>query len=362
MQQESVKKIVLIVDCLSQGGAEKSAAILSQNFTDKGHKVTIISLRNDITYNFSGALINLGLNEYKFKPLKQLQKLFRLRKVIKQLNSDYVIDFRFRGRYFMELLLHLFVWQSKKMIFTVQSFNVDWHIPQGPFIKQFYEKSKIVAVSKEIKNKLEHTYKFNDVTYIPNTINIEEINNLILNSKVPHDDYIIAVGRLTNDIKQFDKLIKVYASSTLISKNIKLYILGEGKDRIVLQNLINELNINHMVKLLGYKTNPYPYIGHAKFKVLCSKTEGLPMVILEALCLNTPVVSFNCKSGPSEMIVHGENGLLIENQDFKALKKAIEALINNFNELESLKKQKGVLPPIYLAENNYKLWEQILKR
>ena len=67
--------------------------------------------------------------------------------------------------------------------------------------------------------------------------------------------------------------------------------------------------------------NPYDYIKQCKFLVLCSKFEGMPLVILETLTLGKPVISFNCKSGPSELITDKENGLLVKDQDFYELEK-----------------------------------------
>ena len=64
----------------------------------------------------------------------------------------------------------------------------------------------------------------------------------------------------------------------------------------------------------------------AKIVVMSSSVEGFPMVLLEALNAGTPVVSFNCPSGPSELIIDGENGLLVENQNFEALITAMDKM------------------------------------
>ena len=168
------------------------------------------------------------------------------------------------------------------------------------------------------------------------------------------------MGRLRNDVKQFDQLIKVYNETRLIKKNIKLFILGEGSDRPKLEKLINDLNIQDHVKLFGFVENPYPYLKGAKFKVLCSKVEGLPMVILEALSLHVPVVSFDCNSGPSEMISHNKNGILVPDQDFEALKTSMDYLIDNKSILNSFRNYTDDNLEIYSEDNHLKKWESLL--
>lgn len=362
MTQNSRKKICILVDCLSKGGAEKAAGILSKLLHSSAkYQVTIISLRDDISYPYAGTLINLGKKEFKFKPLKQIQKFLRLRKYIKEINADYIIDFRTRRRILMEGLLHRFIWQPEKMIYTIHSSNINWHIPQGNFFVPYYKKGKIVAVSKSIKKILEDSYGYNNVSYIPNTVNSEFIKK---QASIPFeikDKYILAVGGLRNDIKQFDKLIETYAKTNLLENDIKLYVLGDGPDRIRLENLIEKLNLKDHVKLHGFKNNPYPYLKHSLFLVLCSKVEGLPMVILEALTLNTPVVSFDLKSGPSELIAHNKNGILVSNQDFKSLKTTIEYLVNNKEVLTRFKENTNKDLQVYSQENHLKNWCNLLK-
>ena len=327
MTQNSKPKICILVDSLSTGGAEKAASILSILLSNDGYLVSVISLRDYITYTYKGTLFNLGKKESSFKALKQIQKTIRLRQAIRQIDPHFIIDYRMRNRFLMEYILYQYIFRfyTNRIIYRINSFNIDWHIPKGRYFKNKYKKEKLVAVSLDIKKELENKYNFNNVTYIPNTFSLT--NNRQQNNHTASKNYILAIGSLRNKTKQFDKLIATYAKSILKNKGYKLYILGDGYDKTILQTQINNLELQQDVVLLGYKKQIFNYIKQARYVVLCSKVEGFPNVLLEALSLNTPVVSFNCKSGPSEMVVDKQNGLLVKDQDFKALKTAMETLI-----------------------------------
>lgn len=329
MQQNSKKKICIIVDCLSGGGAEKQAANLSISLNAKGFDVSIITLRNEVSYTFKGTLYNLGINESKWKLQKQIRKFFQFKKTYQQINADVYIDFRTRSRFLMEFLFHAFVFEAKKLILTVHNYHIHWHLPKGRIFYRFYNKAKAVtAVAKQIEERLLDTYPFQNVQYLPNFVTkIKEIHAPINTSEI--GDYIIAVGRLRNDIKQFDKLITTYKESKLHEKGVKLLIFGDGEDREKLAKLIVSENLSDAVKLMGFTDQLSTYVKNAKYMVLSSRVEGFPMVILEALQLQTPVISFDCTSGPREIIIDKYNGLLVENQNFDDLKDAMILLIEN---------------------------------
>lgn len=328
MQQNSKKKICLIVECLSGGGAEKQAANFSKSLHKYGFEVSIISIKDQISYDFAGTLYNLGKGESSIKIIKQIQKFFAFKKAYKQCNADMYIDFRSRSRFVMEWLLHKFIFQAEKMIMMVHSYHIEWHIPKGKLFREIYNKTHaVVAVSEEIQWKLGELYDFENLLCIPNYITAVESPQSEPN--VAKKDYIIAVGRLQNDIKQFDRLIETYHASKLAKQQIKLYICGDGDDRASLEQLISTLQLQVDVQLLGFVENVTEYIRNAKYLVLSSRVEGFPMVLLEALQQKTPVISFDCKSGPSEIIQHKINGLLVEDQNFAALKDAMLLLIEN---------------------------------
>ena len=354
------KHICIIVDCLCGGGAEKVATSFSFLLEDYNYKVSIISLRDDITYSYAGKLYNLGVNEPSVKWLKQFKKILLFKKYYKTIDADFYVDFRMRNRILMELILHLFVFNIKKMIMIVQHYNIAYHIPKGRIFKKEYNKIKaIIGVSKDVEKSLKEYYPFKNVKYIPNFVNTP-LSQVSCNSllDIP-SNAVLAIGRLNNSVKQFDKLILSYKKTESCKNGIPLIILGEGPDKSKLEALIETNNLQNTVKLLGFVSNPYDYLKHCKFLVLCSKFEGMPLVILESLALGTPVISFNCKSGPSELIQHNKNGLLVKNQDFIELESSIDLLQTSKNLHNALKANASNSIEKFTGEEVIKSWEII---
>lgn len=133
---------------------------------------------------------------------------------------------------------------------------------------------------------------------------------------------IIGVGRLVPE-KDFSTLIQAFFLVRQV-KPVRLIILGEGTERSHLEALIQELNLEKDVELLGYKNNPFAYISRASVFVLSSKREGFPSVLGEAMALGVPVISTNVLSGgPAELLQDGKYGQLVEVGDVKGLANAI---------------------------------------
>jgi len=324
--QNFKKKISIITDSLSIGGAERAAAKLSVELHNLGYDVSVICLRDEITYPYKGELYNLGLNTFRVKIFKQFSKLIKFKFAYHKANADYYIDFRIRSRFWMELLLNLFVFDVSKMIFSIRVYKIHLHIPKFKwFYKEYNKAHSIVGPSKGIISKMESTFPFQNLHYIPNLHPPIEQFKINTKSNV-NTPYVIAVGRLDNETKQFDKLIEAYSKSNLIEDKIPLVIIGEGKDRKCLEEKIKRLNMEGLIRLEGFKKDVYSYMKFADFLVMSSYVEGFPNTLLEALVVGTPVVSFDCPSGPSELIIDGENGILVENQNFDALINAMDKM------------------------------------
>jgi glycosyltransferase involved in cell wall biosynthesis len=204
-------------------------------------------------------------------------------------------------------------------------------------IKFAYNKAdKIVAVSKGIKKVLEEKFYIasDNITVIYNPIPLEEIK-VKMSAPVEckffsegNNSIIIGVGRLERQ-KRFDILLKAFELTIKEVNSARLIILGQGNLEKELKKLAVNLKIDSQVYFGGFQANSYAWLSKAALFVLSSDYEGFPMSILEAMACGIPVISSDCLTGPNEIIVNGENGILVPPDDVGALAKKMLILMKD---------------------------------
>lgn len=323
-KQEKKSKIALVGYRLAGGGLERVLSTVSTLLHDADCEIHVIILEDEIEFPHSGTLLNLG-------KYSKFTKYFKLRNYLKTNDVEFVIDFRHRINPWMELTFLHYIYAGFKTIYTVHTSILNHHFTDIKWItKQIFTKAyKIVSVSTEMNGKIKREYHFQNGVVIPNCISENFVESDILVEKLPYK-YCIAAGRLVK-MKQFDKLIETYCKSDLSSQGLHLVIVGDGEEKIALKNQIQSSGMTEFIHLLGFQSQPLFYIQNAEFLVLTSEYEGFGMVILEALSVGIPAVSFDCETGPNEMIINEHNGLLVENQNFDELELALNEMTTDQN-------------------------------
>lgn len=179
--------------------------------------------------------------------------------------------------------------------------------------------------------------------------NIEVIPNAAMHVSDTYSDVmnkrVIAVGRLDYQ-KGFDRLIQAWQLVQHTGKftDWKLDIFGQGEWREMLQQMIDKAELQNTVCL----NRPTKQIGEEYVKsdmlVMSSNYEGFPMVMIEAMACGLPVVSFDYKCGPKDIIQTGINGLLVPNGDIQALADAMMKVMEDeaYRKMLSLNARKVV--------------------
>ena len=165
----------------------------------------------------------------------------------------------------------------------------------------------------------------NKMKVLYNAINLDEITEKSKEPITQGKPFFLSVGRLDTG-KNHELLIKAYSKLKNCDKD--LLILGDGVLRENLQNLINELNLQERVKLLGFDNNPYKYLSKCYAFVFVSLFEGFSNALIEALACGKLVISSDHKSGARELLGDDEWGILVgvndEEGTIKAMQKAID--------------------------------------
>ena len=200
-----------------------------------------------------------------------------------------------------------------------------------------------------------------DKGYWGNLPNIEVIPNAAMHVSESYSDVtnkrVIAVGRLDYQ-KGFDRLIEAWELIQRTGKfaDWQLDIFGQGEWREMLQRMVDEKGLQDTVQI----HRPTKQIGEEYVKssllVMSSHYEGFPMVMIEAMACGLPVVSFDYKCGPKDIIQHGINGLLVPDGNVKALAHAMMEVMTDEAYRKMLSRNAKKVVDTYSEEAVMKQW------
>lgn len=269
-------------------------------------------------------------DEAILSPIRRTIQERNLDKLISE--SDLVIDFDSR--------FYSFLGDCKipKIAFFHFSFKQYHNGNQKKLIrlgKKLSVYDKIITICNEMKNEGIEMYpnlkdKFITIYNAFNFETIKERASEAIDSPLADSPYILAIQRLEESQKDSTTLIKAY--KILIEKydiEEKLYIIGEGKSKEELEALCRDLELKEKVVFLGYKNNPYPWIGRSRLFALSSRFEGLPTVLIEAMSLGRAIVATNCPTGPMEILDNGNAGILVPMNDENSMAEAMHKMLTD---------------------------------
>ncbi len=206
---------------------------------------------------------------------------------------------------------------------------------------------------KNYENMLKRTHNI-EAIYNP----MEMVNN---SDGTERENCLITVGRLVAG-KGMDFLSTIAVTVLKKHPDWKWYVLGDGEERAMLEEVIRENHLEEQLILTGLVSNVGEYLKKSKIFILTSKSEGLPMCLLEAKAYNLPCISFDIATGPNEIIEAGVNGFLVEPFDCNQMIERIEQLITDEKLLQGFTENTQNNLDKFQMENIMEKWNRVLDK
>lgn len=327
------KSVTLLISSLGGGGAERVCATIASALAHQGWDVTLLTLNakkmtlaSDLDERVK--LNNLGVD-------KARSAIFPLVRYLKHFGVERLVVFSYEltpiaaiARYFMRrspILIARNINSITRKSATEKSLWLKYVVL--PLVGFFYARVDLIINQCEAMRADLLTYKSSlesNSAFIYNPVNegIRKQGESLLLNDVPRENYILCVGRLVAQ-KSFDHAINAFAEVVKYHPSLRLKIIGTGPMEGALKELAGQRNVIDNVDFEGFKSNVADYYTKAQLTLLSSAYEGFPNVLLESLALGTPVVSFDCQSGPKEIISSSDAGELVKQDDVAGLATSI---------------------------------------
>lgn len=364
-----MKKIVILVDQMhSHGGIEKLVAIKANYWSAVfGYDVTILSTEQvgkPIIYDlndkvkFQDFAINFDRKKSYFSSvniLKLFKNILKIQRYIFQQKPDFIlVASHIPITYILPFLIKGKTKTIKEFHYTkFYDSNIGIKNKLLIFIESRYD--YLVVLSKEEQS----FYYSNNTVVIPNPIE-EEVNEpLIALSQRPL--VAIAIVRFA-PVKQLESMVEVWEQFYKNHPNWELHLYGSIGNEYYQKifNLVHEKQLESTILFKGQTNEVSKVLQSARVLLMTSIQECFPMVILEANAVGVPVVSFDCPTGPRNIIHNEENGFLITVGDQKAFVNRLEQLSNNNLLLDTLGNNAKQNASNYILSKVMNLWNTII--
>lgn len=307
--RENSYKVGIVVNSLNYGGNERSAINIAKNLPDN-FDATIIIQESIESIPYDGKVISLDLpckNGLLGKVINSIQRLLRLKKIVKENRFDCLLIILP-----ITNIINYSKFDCKKIVSCREYGDLVKHLHA---YREMAKKSNMIVFNSVeqqnyfVRNNPELTDR---TTTIYNILDVDGIKSKAKDS--PDKKFvdftqgkktIISVGRFAEQ-KAFCHLLKSFRLVANKEPDARLVMIGDGKLRSNIEDLIHKLDLDKEVLLLGFKQDLHKYVANSMVFTLPSYSEGFPNVLIEALACGTAVVATDCSSGPSEILAPGE--------------------------------------------------------
>ncbi|MFH7825441.1 glycosyltransferase [Kluyvera chengduensis] len=319
-------KVFFLINSLTQGGAERIALKLNNEINNHCFDVSLVTISNDDFYNEklnNKIVLNDSIHIGKIKKLTSLYTFFKG-------STAPVLCFSLDLACYMVMLKMLGILKSPIICRFIN--NPDSELRSGILselkkITMFYLLKKcdqIICQSEQMKKILKEKYKINEssLTRIYNPISSPADNDVFEKESSDEKIKLLFVGRLEHQ-KNLEDIIAIALILKQQGIDFTWKIVGQGAEFQKIKTLIDINNLENEIVFCGLQNDINRFYKWADVTTLTSHFEGLPNVLLESIANKTPCISYDCPTGPSEIIIDGVNGILVPLYNTKVFAEAI---------------------------------------
>ena len=310
MENKKKKNVAILSWSLNSGGAERAAANLSKDLSDKYNVYLVVFDASNITYSYAGELVDIMIksgNSTLKKIIVFFKRCFKIKKIKKEKNIDVTISFMPHVNFYNVLSK-----VNDKLIISIRNFMSKRGVSKLSRLQMNIARKmsdKTVACADGVRDDLIKNFGYdnNSVITIYNSCDMnwlknenKQVDNLI-NKFDFQKPTVVNVGRMNYQKGQWH-LLRAFSEVVKQIPNCQLVIFGEGELKEKLEKYAENLGIRENVFMFGFVKNHHKFMEKCNVFVCSSLYEGIANLILEALAFGVPVVSTDCFSGPGEIL------------------------------------------------------------
>jgi GalNAc-alpha-(1->4)-GalNAc-alpha-(1->3)-diNAcBac-PP-undecaprenol alpha-1,4-N-acetyl-D-galactosaminyltransferase len=365
-------RILFFVSSMHSGGAERVAATLSGAWARRGDSVTLVPTftgKGSCFYELNPGVRLIWLADRMGwlgrKTFPAVAKWFAIRRLIRERKPDIIVSFLTNVNV---MVLMATRGMSTPVLVCERTSPAHSQAAQNWLArmrrKTYPRATAVVLQSQQAAESFRPMVPgVRELLWVPNPLPADLLNvNVQEFATTGPRRSLVAMGRL-QPVKQFDVLIRVFASLANDFPDWDLTIWGEGPERPMLEQQINHAGLQDRITLPGRTQTPWQALAAADLFVMTSKVEGFPNVLLEAMALDRACVAFDCPDGPKEITEDGRYAFLAPLGDDRSLSSSLSQLMADSTLRQAMGRRAGAhVRERYSLERIVQQWDTIFDR